>query len=232
MTEQAYQTDRRADATRDQILRAASQRFAQRPYHEVGLDDILIEAGLTKGAMYFHFRSKHALALAIIEKQLGADNLMIQDLLNRKLSGLETLIDICYVMAVRDIGEEDARAVLNLLPAIGRTGGIRGRLVADWVKTLVMAAERAVAEGDVVQRCDPHDVAHALMSLYLGQRQSGNLDEPEQFLLGIEKDWKLILPGIVTPDRLAYFSQFVRRRTALAIRTTVTPVGSAATRSR
>ena len=38
-------------------------------YHQVGLDDVLAEAELTKGAMYFHFRSKHALALAVVEDQ-------------------------------------------------------------------------------------------------------------------------------------------------------------------
>ena len=48
-------TDKRADSTRDQILRAAAHQFAQRPYYAVGLDDILAEAQLTKGAMYFHF---------------------------------------------------------------------------------------------------------------------------------------------------------------------------------
>ena len=60
--------DGRADTTRQQILRAAAHQFARRAYHDVGLDDILAEAELTKGAMYFHFRSKHALAVAIIEQ--------------------------------------------------------------------------------------------------------------------------------------------------------------------
>ncbi|MGA9490468.1 MAG: helix-turn-helix domain-containing protein, partial [Mycobacterium sp.] len=49
-------TDKRSDTTRDQILRAAAHQFAQRPYYAVGLDDILSDAHLTKGAMYFHFR--------------------------------------------------------------------------------------------------------------------------------------------------------------------------------
>jgi TetR/AcrR family transcriptional regulator, transcriptional repressor for nem operon len=61
--------DTRADSTRQQILLSAARQFARLPYHQVGLDDVLAEAALTKGAMYFHFRSKHALALAIIEDQ-------------------------------------------------------------------------------------------------------------------------------------------------------------------
>src|ERR1700757_5503977 len=103
-------SDQRSDTTRDQILRAAAHQFAQRPYYAVGLDDVLAEAELTKGAMYFHFRSKHALALAIIEDQTTQSSDAVADLLTRKLSGLETLIDFSYQLAVRDISDDLARA--------------------------------------------------------------------------------------------------------------------------
>ncbi len=63
--------DRRADTTRVQILRAASHQFARKSYSLVSLDDILADAEVTKGAMYFHFRSKYALASAIIEYRDG-----------------------------------------------------------------------------------------------------------------------------------------------------------------
>lgn len=105
-----HSTDGRADATRQQILRAASHQFARRPYHDVGLDDILAEAELTKGAMYFHFKSKHALAVAIIESQTASGAVAVQDLLTRGLSGLETLIDFSYLIAVKDIKTDLVRS--------------------------------------------------------------------------------------------------------------------------
>ena len=64
--------DSKADSTRQQILLAAARHFARQPYHQVGIDAVLAEAELTKGAMYFHFRSKHAVALAIIGGLLGS----------------------------------------------------------------------------------------------------------------------------------------------------------------
>jgi AcrR family transcriptional regulator len=215
----ADQTDRRADTTRQQILHAASRRFARRPYHEVGLSDILLDAGLTKGAMYFHFQSKHALALAIIEEQLKLDDAAVQGLLDQRLSGLETLIDIGYLMAVRDITQDAARAVLNLLPVVGPDEEIQARLLTEWTQAPTLVVERAVTEGDIIEDRDPQDVVRTFLSLYLGMRQAGDLDDPERFLLEVEKGWKLVMPGIVPPDRIAYFSQFIKRRTALAIRT-------------
>ncbi|ORW02724.1 TetR/AcrR family transcriptional regulator [Mycobacterium kyorinense] len=211
-------TDSRADSTRQQILKAAAHQFAQRPYHDVGLDDILADAELTKGAMYFHFRSKHALALAIIEEQATAGTTVIRDLLARKLSGLETLVEFTYLIAVQDVSQDVARAGLNLLETVGRAEKTQARLLADWIEAVAGVVQRAIDEGDVTEQCDPHDVGRLVVSLYLGMRHTSNLDDAEQFFLEVEKTWALLLRGIGKPDRLDYFSQFVRRRTALAIR--------------
>jgi AcrR family transcriptional regulator len=219
-------SDTRADSTRQQILRAAARQFARLPYHQVGLDDVLAEAALTKGAMYFHFRSKHALALAIIEDQATEARAVVEGLVNRRFSGLETLIDFSYQIAVRDIGTDMARAGFNLLESIGRIEGLQAERLEAWIQTLAVIAGRAIDEGDILAECDPHEVARLLVSLFMGLRQTSNLDEPEQFLSALEKTWAMLLPGIVRPERIDYFRQFIRRRTAIAIGSTSTLAGS------
>ncbi|CAJ1501857.1 TetR/AcrR family transcriptional regulator [[Mycobacterium] holstebronense] len=215
----AESTDRRADATRQQIIRAAAHQFAQRPFHDVGLDDILAEAELTKGAMYFHFRSKHALALAVIDEQLAKTGTAIRALVDRKLSGLETLLDVGYLMAVEDLTSDSARAMLHLLPVVGGAEGLQATVLNNAIQALGVVTGRAITEGDVLDR-DPQDVARMMVALYLGLRQAGNLDEPEQFLRELERVWSVVLPSVVPADRIDYFVQFVRRRTALAVKTT------------
>ena len=218
--------DSRADSTRQQILRAAARQFARLPYHQVGLDDVLAEAELTKGAMYFHFRSKHALALTIIEDQAADARAVVEGLVNRKFSGLETLIDFGYQIAVRDISTDMARAGFNLLESIGRVEGLQAERLEGWIQTLTVIAGRAVEEGDISDECDPQEVARLLVSIFMGLRQTSNLDDPEQFLLALEKTWVLLLPGIVRPERIDYFRQFIRRRTAIAIGSTSTLASS------
>jgi hypothetical protein len=56
--------------------------------------------------------------------------------------------------------------------------------------------------------------------MYMGLRQTSDLDDPERFLLDLEKCWALVLTGILQPDRIDFFRQFIRRRTGLAISTT------------
>lgn len=215
--------DKRADTTREQILRAASHQFAQRPYYAVGLDDILAEAQLTKGAMYFHFRSKHALALAIVDEQIARAGTAIQDLLNRRLSGLETIIDVSYLIAVGDINHDVTRAAFNLLESVGRTEKLQERLLGGWITLLGEIAQRGVLEGDIVEGSDPEDVGRLLVSLYMGMRQASSLDEPVQLLRDFETAMSMVLRGIVQPDRIGYFSQFVKRRAALAVKAVSTP---------
>lgn len=209
--------DGRADATRRQILRAASHQFARRPYHEVGLDDILAEAQLTKGAMYFHFKSKHALAAELIDKQIAAATVAVGELMTRGLSGLETLIDFSYLIAVQDITTDLVRAGLNLIESVGSAEGLRDTLMNGWVNALSGVVQQAIDEGDIDGQCEPHDVGRLMVSLHMGLRKTSNLDEPQRFLLDLERCWMLILGGILRPDRADYFRQFLRRRAALAV---------------
>lgn len=217
-----HSTDGRADATRQQILRAASHQFARRPYHDVGLDDLLAEAELTKGAMYFHFKSKHALAVAIIESQVEDGAAGVRDLLTRGLSGLETLIDFSYLIAVRDIKIDLVRSGLNLMESVGLPDGMQEKLFDRWIKNLGKVAEQAMAEGDINEQCDPQDIGRMMVSLHMGLRKTSNLDDPERFLGDLEKCWSLLLTGILQPDRIDYFRQFLRRRATLAINTSST----------
>jgi TetR/AcrR family transcriptional regulator, transcriptional repressor for nem operon len=210
-------TDGRADTTRQQILRAASHQFARRPYHDVGLDDILAEAELTKGAMYFHFRSKHALAVAIIEQHTTAGTSAVEDLLARQLSGLETLIDFVYLISVQELSQDVSRAAMSLLESVGRTEKLQEKLLGGWVRALAHVVKRAVTEGDVSDQWDPRDIGRLIVSMYMGLRQTSELDEPERFLLDLEKSWGIVLAAILQPERIEYFRQFIRRRTALAI---------------
>ena len=215
----SYSPDGQAAGTRRQILRAASYQFARRAYHDVCLEDILTEAELAKGAMYLHFHSKHALAVAIIEGQTAAGSVVLEDLLSRNLSGVETLIDFSYLIAAQDIQTDGFRAGLNLLGSAGRSEGLQERLLDNWVQALAVVAEKAIAEGDIDKRWSPQDVGRLIVSLHMGLRQASNLDEPERFLLDLEKSWALVLTGILQPDRIDYFSKFVRRRTARVIST-------------
>lgn len=53
---------------RAQILDAAQRCFAERGYHRATMDDLALAAGLSKGSLYWHFRSKEQLLLALFDR--------------------------------------------------------------------------------------------------------------------------------------------------------------------
>jgi AcrR family transcriptional regulator len=59
----------KGEATRAFLLRTAAQVFAERGYPGTALTDLIAASGLTKGAFYFYFQSKSALALAVLRDQ-------------------------------------------------------------------------------------------------------------------------------------------------------------------
>lgn len=61
--------------TRARLLTAAARVIARAGYERTSLDDVALEAGLTKGAVYWHFDTKHALLVALAQAQAGADTL-------------------------------------------------------------------------------------------------------------------------------------------------------------
>lgn len=209
---------RRTGSTRDRLIAAASRQFARRPYSMVSLDDILAEAELTKGAMYFHFPSKQALAMAIIDDVSEMSGAAVSELLARKMSALETLIDLVYLLAVQNTQEELARAGVRLLETFDNStaqADARWRSWAEFVATLI---EKAVAEGDVTDHHKPDDVATMLVALWAGIQRISDLDQPERYFDNLRIAWMLALGCLTNPDRVEYFNQFIQRRHALAVK--------------
>ena len=210
--------ERRVDSTRQRLIVAASRQFAQRPYNMVSLDDILDEAELTKGAMYFHFASKQALALAIIDDLTEMSRAAVTELVARKMSGLETVIDLVYLLAVQDNQNEVARAGVRLLDSLDNAE-LATTLWQSWIETVTTLIQKAATEGDDDDdHHDPEDIAKMLVALWVGIRRISDLDQPELHLDNLQKAWILALPSFTNPDRIDYFTQFIKRRHALALK--------------
>jgi AcrR family transcriptional regulator len=207
----------RSGTTRHRLIAAAARQFARRSYSMVSLDDILAEAELTKGAMYFHFPSKQALALAIIDDLTEMSRTAVTELLAHRMSGLETLIDLVYLRAVQDTQNEVARAGVRLLDALDNTD-LGTALWQSWIEFVTTLTQKAIAEGDFIDQHDPEDIAKMLVALWVGMRRISDPDQPEHYLDNLQKALILALPSFTDPDRIDYFTQFIKRRHALAVK--------------
>jgi TetR/AcrR family transcriptional regulator, transcriptional repressor for nem operon len=64
---------RNPERTRERLLQAAFREVYRSGFQSASLDTILAAAGVTKGALYYHFDSKEALGYAIVEEVIARD---------------------------------------------------------------------------------------------------------------------------------------------------------------
>ncbi len=66
--------------TEDAVLESAERLFVTNGFHRTTVDDIAKDAGLTKGAVYFHFRDKIDVLMALLHR---AEDRVLYPILNR-----------------------------------------------------------------------------------------------------------------------------------------------------
>lgn len=62
-----------ASETRERIIASAARVFGQKGFQRASLDQVAADAGLTKGAIYWHFKSKNDLYFALLDSRFQRD---------------------------------------------------------------------------------------------------------------------------------------------------------------
>ncbi|MGW7411685.1 ScbR family autoregulator-binding transcription factor [Streptomyces sp. NPDC054863] len=91
----------RAVRTRDAILVGAAEVFDEVGYEAAAISEILTRAGVTKGALYFHFSSKKELAQAVLANQVFA----VPEVPRRELmlqQGVDESLVIAHMLSTGD----------------------------------------------------------------------------------------------------------------------------------
>ncbi len=89
-------------SAKEKIAKVALARFHQRGYQAMGIDQIIAEAGVSKGSFYHAFKSKEDLALEVLdtyyaarrEKFVDGDYRFIEDALERCLAFVDHIAEV------------------------------------------------------------------------------------------------------------------------------------------
>lgn len=73
-------SEEKRQARQAQILDAATRCFARDGFHRTSMEDIVRESGLSPGAIYCYFRSKHDLVESISAERHARDQALLADL--------------------------------------------------------------------------------------------------------------------------------------------------------
>ena len=151
--------------TRDRILSVALERFAERGYAAVTVEEIAEAAGTTKGAVYYWFTDKDDLGRDLqheLYERMTAQSLQALDPRGDTVSNMRRAFEV-YMQALGDLGT--ARFFLRdawTIPALEQ-GGRRDHEAAVELVQGILAG--AIERGEVVG-LDPEALARVLLGAW------------------------------------------------------------------
>ena len=195
----------RAHATRESIIQAAGVVFSGKTYAQATLGDVLSEAGVTQGALYFHFDSKKALALEVIGRQHHLFLDAAKALLDANTRGLPAMIVLSKELAKQITTNPLVRGGLRLSTESADVfAETASKPYEDWIETCEELIRRAVAEGDIAAMQDPGRLASFVIASFTGvQALSQARTQWADLVDRLEEMWGFILGGISSAGKRA-----------------------------
>ncbi|MDA5141967.1 MULTISPECIES: ScbR family autoregulator-binding transcription factor [Streptomyces] len=202
----------RAEQTRATIVGAAADLFDQHGYESTSLSEIVAHAGVTKGALYFHFAAKEDLAHAIMEIQSRTLHRLAKDLEGRGYSSLEALMRLAFGMARLCEEGPVLRAGMRLATAGVPVRPPLPHPFTEWREIATSLLLNAVRQADVHPDIDVNSVAHTLVSSVVGTRVvSGTLEPAGRQPRRLAELWYILIRGMVPVTRRARYLTLANR---------------------
>jgi AcrR family transcriptional regulator len=162
-------------ARRDQILDAATTRFAANGFQATGMADVIAASGLSAGAVYRYFRSKDELIAAIVERVVGTaaarfERLLEEDAAPDPAEAVAAAVEMVAELTAR--GPVDlSRVAVQAWGEALRNPGVHA-VVDPAYRTMrgyfVEIARRAQAAGRLPADVDPLHLGATMLSSVLG----------------------------------------------------------------
>jgi AcrR family transcriptional regulator len=203
-------TQARAVETRHTVIAAAAEIFEERGYGNTSLSDVIDRAGVTKGAFYYHFGTKEALAAAIIEQANNAFGTALDAHLAAPSPMLEKLIQVPFIAVDMMRHDQLIRVGYALRMAADHVTLAAGAVLEQRRATFVGATKTAIAEGDIKGDIDPEELGHTIWASVTGTHVIAAASH-DNIVTRLAQVWRIILAGTVTPASLPYFTQFLTR---------------------
>lgn len=182
----------RAKLTRRAILAAAAEEFDLIGYEAATLSSILRRSGITKGAFYFHFTAKEAVAEALARQYLLSLAEMRQRWFGRGLDPLSTLVGLS--------GEAARRLEHDVVLRAGqRLAGQRIGAESDgWYAVLDELVRKSAVAGQLRPGIDPAEATRVLYAALVGAHAVG--DESVGLADRFDEIWRVVLAGVARDD--------------------------------
>jgi TetR/AcrR family acrAB operon transcriptional repressor len=162
--------------TRDHILDAAERMFSARGVSRTSLEDIASAAGVTRGAIYWHFRDKSDLFAAMVNRVTLPMEAMVARSSDESIEDPLASLRACAVTALkRTATDAQCRRVFDVVTHkceyLGEMAGVKRRISSiqkGCVDRAEQAIRNAIRRGQLPASVNPRLAAIGLDSMLYG----------------------------------------------------------------
>lgn len=189
---------KKSQETRLNILKKAFDLIYQKGYQTTSVDEIIATTQVTKGAFYYHFKTKDEMGLAILNE------LMIPNFKNNFIepfqsnnNPLDTIYNLLHYLLMEnedlkvEYGCPASNFTQEMAPWNIEFTKVLNKLSLDWEKTIIDAIEKGKENGDIKPDVNAKETAVFVMSGYWGVRNLGKLENSKSvylvYLKGLKK---------------------------------------------
>lgn len=174
---------KKSQETRLNILQTAFNLIYSKGYQTTSVDEIIAKTNVTKGAFYYHFKSKDEMGVAILNELLKPHfSANFIKPLKQMDDALEGIYNLVYHLLIDD----PSMTLENGCPASNLTQEMApwnkdftktlNELSNQWETAMIKAITKSKEKGMVRANVDPKEVAVFVLSGYWGIRNLGKLE--------------------------------------------------------
>ena len=194
---------KKSEATRLNILQKAFELIYTKGYRNTSIDEIIATTQVTKGAFYYHFKTKDEMGLAIINELMKP---MMKSSFIEPFQDDSNPLDTIYNLVYRLLMENDALKVEYGCPASNFTQEmapwnteftkVLNDLSLQWESSMIAAIEKGKQDGRIRAEVNAKEIAVFVISGYWGVRNLGKLENSKSvyliYLKGLKSYFKSI----------------------------------------
>jgi AcrR family transcriptional regulator len=186
-----------AHETRLKILESAMRVFGRKGFQKATLDAVAADAGMTKGAIYWHFKSKNDLFFAMLDHRFQQDTAGplrgdMEELLKQAKDPLPAMTQMFAAGFFRVINDPEWVQLHIECLSLGRSDDVRERFSTFYDQVWAMSAglSQELKDHDLLSRdVDPKVAAIFWSALFDGLVMAWSIK-------GEQIDWATLIPKI------------------------------------
>jgi TetR/AcrR family transcriptional regulator, repressor for uid operon len=156
---------------RERILQSAVTIFSKCGFDKARMEDISLEAGISKGTLYLYFKSKEELFFAICENNIKKLKEQLDFLLAQKKEDLINNVEKFYDNFHNAIKDDEQKVYMELISECSRNPKIRKVMYSHRIKVFDIISKYLnlqIDKGLLKKNVDVEAISSGLVSIYDG----------------------------------------------------------------